>query len=477
MGTPLPTDRGRGMPDGRSEGLAHPRRAGRIERLRHVRDDQRGAAILTVITLITVGLAVGGVAVVASTTAMQGSVRDESSKDALAAADAGVQAALMRQNQVAVSDSNPCVVLSAGTLAAGAAGEGGWCPPQQGSAGDATYEYRVRPAVETGLISKIEAVSTGTASGVSRRIHVTAETPRADAVFANHSVIGKDGITLNSNAQIYGSTGTNGNVTIGSNADVCGALQYGGSLSPPAYNGPPPPGCPPTYPFSKGPGSVSLPPVDQGNVTDPAHNDNDRIDPSNPNAPDTIGGSRSDVTFVDRMLTVTSGSTLTLGGQDYSFCRLVIDSAASLIVAAGAKVRIFFDAPENCPGLGVGPQILLESNANLLVTDGLPASLQLLVVGSSNPAITSDDVEFDSNSASTMPVIVYAPQSAVTLNSNSNLLGAVAGQSLNLDSNATITAHADGAGLELPVPMHYKQTRFVECSSTSAPPTAPSSSC
>jgi hypothetical protein len=448
-----------------------------VKKVRGVRrmSDERGGAILTVITLITVGLAVGGVAVMAATNAMRGSVRDESSKDALAAADAGMQAALMRQNQVPVSSSYPCVVSSSGTLVAGGAGEGGWCPPLQGSAGDASYEYRVRPAVKTGLISKLEVVSTGTASGVSRRIHVTAETPFANAVFANHSVLGKDGITLGSASQIFGSTGTNGNVTLLSNADVCGAVTYGGTISPPTYNGAPAPGCPPAYPFSKAPGTISLPPVDQGNVT--TSNSNARLGP--PWTQDTISGSGSDVTWsaTNRTLAINSNSAVTLGGQDYSFCRLELHSNAQLIVAAGAKVRIFFDAPESCPTLGAGPQIKLDSNSRLTTTDGRSASLQFLVVGSSNPAVTSDNVVMDSNSSSTMAAIIYAPQSAVTLNSNSNLLGAVAGQSVYLDSNAIITAHSDGAGLELPVPMHYKQSRFVECSSTTAPPTAPSSNC
>ncbi len=168
---------------------------------------------------------------------------------------------------------------------------------------------------------------------------------------------------------------------------------------------------------------------------------------------------------------------MTAGGQDYSFCRLVLDSSAQLIVAAGAQVRIFFDAPENCPTLGSGPQGLIDSGAKLTTTNGSPASLQLLLVGSRKPAVTSDNVVMNSNSSSTMPVILYAPRSAVRLDSNSQLLGAVAGESVSLNSNARITAHPAGAALELPVPIHYERTRFVECTLISAPPTAPSSGC
>jgi hypothetical protein len=439
-----------------------------IPRMRSVKDE-RGAAILTVITLITIGLALGGAAVVAATTTMRGSVRDESSKDSLAAADAGIQAALMRQNQVAVDESNPCVVSSGGTLVAGDAGEGGWCPPMQGSAGDANYEYRVRPAVETDLTSTIEVVATGNSNEVNRRIYVEAQSTTADAVFGQHSVIGKDSISLDSNAQIFGNTGTNGNVTQASNSFICGSVQHGGSYSPSSYTGS---NCPSSYPFSKAPGTVSLPPIDQGDVA--TNNDNARITDGR----DPIT-ERSSVSWsaTNRTLTLDSNSTITMGGNDYSLCQLRLLSNSQLIVAGPANVRIFFDAPENCPTLGSGPQIVLDSNTKLTTTDGQPGSLQLFVVGSSNPSVTSDNVHLNSNSTSTMPVIVYAPNSAISLDSNSNLLGAVAGQSITLNSNAKITAHADGSGLQLPVPLQYRQARFVECSSTSAPPTAPSSNC
>jgi hypothetical protein len=437
-------------------------------------EDESGAAILMVITVITVGLAVGGAATFTATNVLRGSVRDESSKDALAAADAGVQLALLRQNQVAVSESNPCVVQSAGTLAAGPAGVGNWCTDLDGTSGDANYSYRVSPPVETGLTSRVQIVATGTAAGVTRRVQVLAESPRANAVFATNSVIGKDFVRLDSNSRVFGNTGTNGNITVTGNADLCGAAQYGVALVPSTYTGS---DCPPNYEFSSGQGTLTLPPVDQGDVA--TVNDNDRIDPSNPAALDTISGNRSDVSWdpINRTLMINSNSTLTLGGQDYSFCRLELRSNTALIVAAGAKVRIFFDKPENCPTLGPGPQIKLDSNSKLTTTDGDPASLQLLVVGSDDPSVTSDDVLMSSNSKTTMPVILYAPNSAIELNSNARLLGAVAGQSVHLDSNAQVTSHASGSNLEIPLPLHYRQTQFVECTSNPAPADAPSSAC
>ena len=370
------------------------------------------------------------------------------------------------------------MVSSTGTLVAGVSGGSEWCSEFTGTAGDASYTYRVRPPQVSDLLSTVETVSTGTSDGVTRRIHVTAQSPRATAIFAAHTVVGEEFIKLDSNSQIFGNAGTNGNITLTSNAELCGAAQYGEGMAliPVEYTGVE---CPPTYPFNSAPGNVSLPPVDQGDVTNPLKNDNDRIDPANALSLDTVSGHRGSVDWdpVGRTLRIDSNSALTLGGGDYSFCRLVLDSNTALIIHAAASVRIFFDAPENCPTLGAGPQIQLSSNSRLTTTNGDPASLQLLLVGSDDPAVTSDDVELSSNSKTTMPVILYAPHSAIELDSNSTLLGAIAGGSVHLDSNSSVTSHASATDLELPLPLHYRQTRFVECSATSAPSTAPSSNC
>jgi predicted acyltransferase (DUF342 family) len=317
-------------------------------------------------------------------------------------------------------------------------------------------------------------------NGVTRRVHTVAESPRANAIFTNSTVLANDSISLVGNAKVFGNAATNGNISLSNNTDLCGTATHGEGMSVIVQNNASHGGSDcsqSTYPNVAG--AVTLPPVDQGDVADPAHNDNDRINPANPLAPDTISGNRGDVVWdpVNRTLRINSNSALTLGGHDYSFCKLELASNSSLIVAAGASVRIFFDSPENCPTLGAGPQIKLESNSRLTTTNGGPGSLQLLVVGSPNPAVHSDNVVFDSNSRTTMPVILYAPRSAIQMNSNSTVLGAVAGQSVSLASNARITSHTDSSNLELPLPLKYVQRQFVECTSTEASANAPSASC
>src|SRR5688572_2186024 len=107
---------------------------------------ERGFALPTVLMVIVAGLGLSGAAVAASIQTQGGSVRDEDSKDALAAADAGVQIALYRQNKIATSSILPCVVLGSGTdLVPGTALADGWCPAWTGTVGGRSYTYRVKP--------------------------------------------------------------------------------------------------------------------------------------------------------------------------------------------------------------------------------------------------------------------------------------------------------------------------------------------
>ena len=83
-------------------------------------------------------------------------------------------------------------------------------------------------------------VSTGTAGAVSRRIDVSfkATTVRQRA-FDDEGLIGQGGITLDNNADIRVGIGTNGNVDVRDNANICGNIRHGvGKKRPPATTGP-----------------------------------------------------------------------------------------------------------------------------------------------------------------------------------------------------------------------------------------------
>jgi hypothetical protein len=455
---------------------------------------EEGVAVPAVIGLIAIGLAISGAAVVASTNALSGSVRDERSKDALAAADAGAQLALFRQNMVDTNLSNPCVVASevGGDLVSGKPAADGWCPAVNGQVGDAGYTYRVSPATVAGNDKRAAIVATGSSEGVSRRIEVDASARLTNTIFADFSVISQDWIHLDSKAVINGDTATNGGVSLSANAQICGQAQVapGETISPDPW------------PCKQGEtlqGTVDLPPVDTSLLATatstsrffaPDVPGGDSISGSGGNCPPPLLG-RASVCWDanNRRLTLTSNSALTMGGgeiapgengtYDYLICELVMDQNSTLFVAQGSTVRIFFDRPENCPGLPAdGTQLRMSSNTRVSPTSGVSEDLQFIMLGS---ALTPPDpcrIEMNSNADTTMPLVLYAPLCALHMDSNSVYIGAIAAASVDLDSNARIQSDASVNDFSLPVRLHYRQDRYVECSQAPlTPESAPNAYC
>jgi hypothetical protein len=72
-------------------------------------------------------------------------------------------------------------------------------------------------------------------------------------------------------------------------------------------------------------------------------------------------------------------------------------------------------------------------------------------------------------------VILYAPRSYVDLDSNVTFVGGIAGVNVHLDSNTTVNSDISTNGFQFPVLLHYRQSRYVECSAT--PISSPSDYC
>ena len=442
--------------------------------------DESGIAVPLVLAVLVVGLSLGSAAVLASVNVQRGSVRDEDSKYAIAAADAAVLEALHRQNLIPTTTGNRCLVIGSGlTLIPGAASADGWCPQVSGAVGDATWTYRVRhlPAVN-GTVS-MEVVGTGTSDGISRRVEVLARSNLEGSVFGNNTVIGDDFITLDSNSEILGSVGTNGDVTLQNNSFLCGNAQYGTGaddaftlVGNAAHGGPKCGGT--TYPPPTQ-GDTNLVPVFQGDV--PTVNSNGRFF-----SQDLRAGSISNVTWTPatRTLIVDGNSSLTLGGTNYSLCRLELGSNSTLYIAAGAAVRIYFDSPENCGQSSGITQLLMQSNTRIVSSSGSPVSAALLFVGSTSTPLRTTRAQLNSNTTGGGPscsstFIIYGPKTEIELNSNATWCGAIAGKSVHLDSNSRVTAHPGTPNFTLPMPLLYQGARYVECVGTAT--TAPDQGC
>lgn len=120
--------------------------------LRELRRCERGIALPMALMITVVAMGFAAVPVVASINAQSGDSHNQGSNEALAAAEAGAEVALLKQSRMlsqVTDDSHPACV--AGQLPIAAGGESGWCPkvPGPGEArpkvGAAEYSYQVRP--------------------------------------------------------------------------------------------------------------------------------------------------------------------------------------------------------------------------------------------------------------------------------------------------------------------------------------------
>ncbi len=434
-------------------------------------------------------MALAGAAVIATVDVQQGSHRDSDSKTAIQAADAGANIARLRLNRYStVLAEMPCLAAGSGGIVGGTTQveADGWCPEVAGTVGGATYAYRVSPVSSKCGLYDLCVVSSGSANGVTRRIEVTynsdgsggnqedngenvdegtetqeekeqkeKELQEQEEETGNDwssgegidGVIGVEHVEIDNNADARVSVGTNGDIHVHNNGNVCGNIRHGiGKKVEFDNNGTQCSG----YGISEG--NVDLPPVSSFMPSDIAtNNSNYRLVECTKTKPAPVPtGCQSDTYSKSwsstkpwnpslRKIETSNNATLTLGGGDYFACRLILSNNSHLIMAEGATVRVFFDTPENC-GLGSGSkQIDISNNANITSTGYQPTLGQyelpgFYLLGSTT---TSTKVEWSNNSG-TNEFILYAPNSDIELSNNAVFHGIIAGKTVHLDNNAVV---------------------------------------
>ncbi len=172
---------------------------------------EAGFALPTVLIAILIAFALGTVGLVGALAAQTGSARDESSKEALAAAESGVNEALLHYNRIISNYALPCVTGSpaAPAVRTNPLDQASWCaqvgPRSLPGVSEASYKYWARPtSTQIGAPpDAVQIVSEGTVDGVSRTIEVNARSSAGLQPFSGSAgVIGLDFITMNSNAII-----------------------------------------------------------------------------------------------------------------------------------------------------------------------------------------------------------------------------------------------------------------------------------
>lgn len=427
-------------------------------------------ALPTALFAMIATMALASVAVLSSVDVQQGSARDHDSKEAIAAADAGANVALLRLNrfQSKLSTSTPCVGPAGETLLASQ----GWCPTTTAeNVGDATYTYRVSAYTGSGTYS---VVAVGTSGNVSRRVDVGLYSYNGKNVFAEEKMIGQESIELKGGVTVKTDVGTNGSISLNSENGkapvLCGNLRHGiGKTAPtPKCNG------------TVSEGEKNLP-----EITTPSNlstsNSNCRLSATCTNKTQvdpfvTIKGKKEEAEkrtekepweSKSKTIMISNNSRLTMGGTDYFICKLVIKG--ELIMAAGSEIRIFVDKPENC-GMKAGETQVEVVAGGSIVSTGYNAQNGYKVPGIY--VLGESKVKLSGNST-TDEVMIYAPKSEIEVEGDATWKGMMAAKKMNLHGNATFESDPNIKVPNIAFASLLARTRYVECvGATGSPPNA-----
>lgn len=451
--------------------------------LRDLRRNERGMALPTAIFAMVATLGLGSAAVLSSVSVQQGSHRDSDSKSAIAAADAGANIAMLRLNRYAsvLSTSNPCLTVSSGSLALTKASADGWCPEVTGTVGSSSYAYRTTPLSLTGAMT---VVATGSDGVVSRRIAVGYKTTTVGSALANEGLIGLDDMQIDQGADVEVGTGTNGNITIGNNANVCGNVRYGVGKDDNWQNN-----ATQCQGYGRNEGNVTLPPVSSFMPTTIAtENSNYRLVTCTQSKPTKVPAGCQEDTYTGswsngspwnpntRTLDTSNKTTITLSGGDYFMCKLVLGNNSHFVMGSGATVRVFFDTPENC-GLSAGAkQFDLNNGGDITATDYDAALGKFNMPGFyflGSPNILTK-AEISNNSSGTNEFLIYAPQSEIVIKNNAIYKGVIAGKKVHFEK-ATIEQDDGYEPPQIGGATIFERQSFVECTGSTGTP--PNSNC
>jgi Tfp pilus assembly protein PilX len=443
--------------------------------------DERGVALPVAIAVLA---AVAGLATVAAKAAIVSnnqSFRDHNAKRAVQAASAGLQAALYQTNLLQPA-ANQCVLKnsSTGALTSGAVQSDNWCQAQTEDLGDgATYSMQISSATDvttsTGLsASQRKVVSFGTVNGVRRRAVVTINAGRGAPIFPpGFAVVVRESISLMNNSTFNGHIGSNGTINLKNNSTACGNIIAGPGKTPTI--GKNTTQCP-GYTIGSATEPFDLQPVDLSGPR--GSNDNNRITnmKNGSGSPQDTCSNCSKVVWNSstRVLKIENNGVLNLSGNTYLFCRLEVQSNGRIqIPSRTTPLRIYIDAPENCPNTtGMGSVVWDGDLVNLYSP---PHALLLMVGGSATKPTSVDLPENDATS----PIGVYAPNSTVNAKNHVDFTGAVVAKSITAMNNATFTWDASINGIVSGSDIRFYQVAtgsYKECTGT--PTTAvPDSGC
>jgi hypothetical protein len=426
-------------------------------------------AVATVLLLTVAGFALATATVIGSISTQRGTVRDQDTKAALAAADSAAYTALLRENKVLTTSTLPCLLTGAlGGLVPGLPSADGWCAAQTGAVGDATWSYRIKPVNLIYVLGQqrreIKIVATGVQDGVTRRVAVTASTLTGVDILGDERAIGLDWINVGTGngKGIFVDSGTNGNFTATNASEVCGDVRHGVGHQfigqEHLCSG---------YYVTEGNKDLAIPDLA------PVRASNDNIRLSNGQDPKSGNVSWDPTT---KTLDMQGNSSVTLGGSSYLFCKLSMRGKSSLIMAKGSAVKIYFDSPANCGQASPATQVDISGNSNIVASGWNPSAGVFELPGIYMLGSETDVCNVDmTGSAKTNEFVLYAPRCNVKLWGSSDYYGAVGAKTLDIGGSARLLSDQNLPNPDINAILTYRIDRYVECGAT--PTTPPDLGC
>lgn len=436
------------------------------------------------VLLVVILLSTAAVATSVQTNAV--TRRDANYKNALEAAEAGLQVALYRLNM-----DQPASTGCVGDTFESTPDDGIWCTSSVTSLGNgSTYQYYTSQGLGSGQtcvgeqlngndISQRCVTAVGVSNGVTARSQIRTGTFTAAPLFQIAGVTGLNQVSLSGNGAVNGVSGSNGNVGLNGNANSQGI-----DLGPAGTY---------THSGNASGGTVSpiptivLNPVNPGNSA--TTNDDSRITngiynaahpTSTPETPyDQASSGGVSFNASTRTLSISGNGSLTLGGGLYNFCELDMSGNAQLSIASGVEAEIFIDSPSD-PNSGCASgtgSVNLSGNGAVNPSQN-PLALQLYVYG--DPSYVYNSGKSDSDTATisgngNFYGVLYAPNSAVTLSGNGVVDGGVAGEAVDITGNG-FNWNDTVASIQASTTNTYFRTAWAQCT-PSYTASSPGSNC
>jgi hypothetical protein len=446
--------------------------------------DEAGFAMPIVVAVSAVLLLVATAAVTSGLNATTRSNEDRQVKVSRQAADSGLELALFDLNTVIAGQALPCATRdAAGTYTMASYAASGWCPPvTQTLADGSTIQYQVSNEVTVPNTNPEQVVrrivATGTYLGEQRRVYTELRATRGVAGFGIYGISAKEDILFENGARAGSTTNnvnvrTNGAIVMKDNSYVCGDVTPGPGKSVSTSGGA-------TICPGKSTAPATTPLVFED--YDAEHNaawttnDNGRLGCG--------GGANKDACTQPssviwdsskRELIVDNDATLTLSGNEYSFCRLNLKGNSRLFIAprpASTPIKLYFASPSKCGGMT--ENVMIENGWGITNNNTDPTTLQFFVRGATTP-LTRVNFKNTVVGSSSTPMMVYAPNSEVILENSAKLSGGLVGKTVHLKNGVEFNYDPNAVTPTGSTALVYQPTGHRECSPQAAG--APDSGC